>query len=88
MLLLNQLGKRVRLLHLKDRKADFPTSQVLDASAEHFTEAGNGTIPWRPLLTLAQKQGIEHYYVEQDETDKSPMDSLKMSYTFLRKELS
>jgi len=87
-LLLNQLGKRVRLLHLKDRKADFPTSQVLDASAEHFTEAGNGTIAWRPLLTLAQKLGIEHYFVEQDETDKSPMESLKISYTFLRKELS
>jgi sugar phosphate isomerase/epimerase len=87
-LLLNQLGKRVRLLHLKDRKADVPTSQVLDASAEHFTEVGNGTIAWRPLLALAQKLGIEHYYVEQDESDKSPMDSLKISYTFLRKMLS
>jgi sugar phosphate isomerase/epimerase len=87
-LLLNQLGKRVRLLHLKDRKADVPTSQVLDASAEHFTEVGNGTIQWRTLLALAQKLGIEHYYVEQDESDKSPMDSLKISYTFLRKMLS
>jgi sugar phosphate isomerase/epimerase len=84
-LLLNQLGKRVRLLHLKDRKADFPTSQVLDPSAEHFTEVGNGTIAWRPLLALAQKLGIEHYFVEQDESDKSPMDSLKISYTFLHK---
>ncbi|HEY2002374.1 MAG TPA: sugar phosphate isomerase/epimerase [Acidobacteriaceae bacterium] len=86
-LLLNQLGKRVRLLHLKDRKADFPTSQVLDASAEHFTELGNGTIQWRALLALAQRLGIEHYYVEQDESDKSPMDSLKISYTFLHKML-
>jgi sugar phosphate isomerase/epimerase len=87
-LLLNQLGKRVRLLHLKDRKADVPTSQVLDASAEHFTEVGNGTIQWRALLALAQRLGIEHYYVEQDESDKSPMESLKISYTFLRKMLS
>ena len=86
-LLLNQLGKRVRLLHLKDRKADFPTSQVLDASAEHFTEVGNGTLQWRALLALAQRLGIEHYYVEQDESDKSPMDSLKISYTFLHKML-
>ena len=86
-LLLNQLGKRVRLLHLKDRKADFPTSQVLDASAQHFTEVGNGTIQWRALLALAQRLGIEHYYVEQDESDKSPMDSLKISYTFLHKML-
>jgi sugar phosphate isomerase/epimerase len=84
-LLLNQLGKRVRLLHLKDRKANVPTSQVLDPSAEHFTEIGNGTIAWRALLALAQKLGIEHYFVEQDESDKSPMDSLKISYTFLHK---
>jgi sugar phosphate isomerase/epimerase len=83
-LLLNQLGKRVRMLHLKDRKAHVPTSQVLDDSAENFTEVGKGTIAWRALLALAQKLGIEHYFVEQDKSDTSPMDSLKISYTFLR----
>jgi sugar phosphate isomerase/epimerase len=84
-LLLNQLGRRVRLLHLKDRQAGVPTSQALDDSAEHFTEVGSGSIAWRPLLALAQKLGIEHYYVEQDESDKPPMDSLKISYAFLHK---
>jgi sugar phosphate isomerase/epimerase len=87
-LLLNQLGRRVRLLHLKDRLAGFPTSQVLDDAAAHFSEVGNGTIAWRPLLALAQKLGIEHYFVEQDKSDKSPMDSLKISYSFLRKILN
>ena len=87
-LLLNQLGRRVRLLHLKDRKADVPTSQALDDSAEHFTEVGSGTIAWRPLLALAQKLGVEHYFVEQDKSDTSQMDSLKISYTFLHKILS
>jgi sugar phosphate isomerase/epimerase len=84
-LLLNQLGRRVRMLHLKDRKADVPTSQELDDAAKHFTEAGNGTIAFKPLLALAQKLGVEHYFVEQDESDKSPMESLKISYTYLRK---
>jgi sugar phosphate isomerase/epimerase len=87
-LLLNQLGKRVRLLHLRDRKADVPTSQALDNSAEHFTEVGSGTIAWRPLLALAQKIGVEHYFVEQDKSNTSPMDSLKTSYAFLRKVVS
>jgi len=87
-LLLNQLGKRVRLLHLKDRKVDVPTSQALDDSAGHFTEVGSGTIAWRPLLALAQKLGIEHYFVEEDKSDKPPMDSLKISYAFLHKTLS
>jgi sugar phosphate isomerase/epimerase len=82
-LLLNQLGKRVRLLHLKDRKAGQPTSQELDDGSKHFTEVGNGTIAWRPLLAAARKVGIEHYYVEQDESDKAPTDSLKISYQFL-----
>jgi sugar phosphate isomerase/epimerase len=87
-LLLNQLGKRVRLLHLKDRKGEVPTSQALDDAAEHFTEVGSGTIRWRPLLALAQKLGIEHYFVEQDKSDTTPMDSLKISYGFLHKILN
>ena len=82
-LLLNQLGKRVRLLHLKDRKAGQPTSQELNDGAKHFTEVGSGTIAWRPLLALAQKLGVERYYVEQDESDKPPVDSLKLSYNYL-----
>lgn len=87
-LLLNQLGKRVRMLHLKDRQAAVPTSQMLDDSAMHFTEVGKGTIAWRPLLALAQKLGVEYYFVEQDESDKSPMDSLKISYDFLHSIMS
>jgi sugar phosphate isomerase/epimerase len=87
-LLLNQLGKRVRLLHLKDRKAGHPTSQELNEAAMHFTEVGNGTIAWRQLFAQAEKLGIEHYYIEQDESDKAPMDSLKISYQYLHKLLS
>lgn len=84
-LLLNQLGKRVRLLHLKDRKQGNPTSQELNDAAMHFTEVGSGTIAWRQVFAEAEKLGIEHYYIEQDESDKSPMDSLKISYQYLHK---
>ena len=35
-----------------------------------------------------QKLGIEHYFVEEDKSDKPPMDSLKISYGFLRKILN
>jgi len=87
-LLLHQLGKRVRLLHLKDRKAGQPTSQELNDAASHFTEVGKGSIAWRPLLAEAQRLGVEHYYVEQDESDKPPMESLKISHAYLRRLLS
>lgn len=83
-LLLRQLGKRVRMLHLKDRTAGHPTSQELNEAAGHFVEVGKGSIAWRPLLAEAKKLGVEHYYVEQDKSDKSPMESLKISYMFLR----
>ncbi len=84
-LLLHQLGKRVRLLHLKDRKPNQPTSQELNDAAAHFTEVGKGSIQWKPLLAEAQRLGIEHYYVEQDESDKSPTESLQISYQYLHR---
>ncbi len=87
-LLLSQLGKRVRLLHIKDRKAGQPTSQELNESAFHFTEVGSGTIPWKAIFAEAEKIGIEHYYVEQDQTEVPPIDSLKTSYQYLHRLLS
>lgn len=87
-LLLNQLSRRVRLLHVKDRQAGVPTSQELDDSAMHFTEVGSGTVPWRQVFAAAEKIGVEHYFVEQDQTDKPPLDSLKISYQYLHKLLA
>jgi sugar phosphate isomerase/epimerase len=87
-LLLHQLGRRVRLLHLKDRKPGQPTSQELNEAASHFIEVGKGSIAWRPLLAEAQRLGIEHYYIEQDEGDKPPVESLKISYAYLHRLLS
>ncbi len=78
------LGSRVRMLHLKDRKGGAATSQQLDDAASHFTEVGNGSIPWQKVLQEAKKVGVEHYYVEQDKCDKPPMDSLAISYKYLK----
>ncbi len=78
--MLERLGKRIRLLHLKDRKPGFPSSQQLNSAAEHFTEVGSGSIDWKKILDLAQKDGIEHSFVEQDETERPPIESLRISY--------
>lgn len=74
---------RLQMLHLKDRKPGFPTSQTLNPTAEHFTEVGSGTINWKAILAQAQAQGIEHYFVERDSGDKSPIDSIRVSYQYL-----
>jgi sugar phosphate isomerase/epimerase len=82
--MLKQLGKRVRLLHLKDRKPGFPPSQQLNDAAEHFTEVGNGSIAWPEVMREAAKLQVEHYYVEQDKCDKPCIDSLAISYKYLK----
>ena len=78
-------GNRIQLLHLKDRKPGFPTSQVKDAAAEHFTEVGSGTINWKPILAAAEKNGVKHFYAERDSGDLPPMQSLRISFQYLQR---
>lgn len=83
--MLKQLGRRVRLIHLKDRKPGFPPSHDMGAASSHFTEVGHGSIHWKAVLTEAESQQVEHYFVEQDESDQSPVESIRESYQYLRK---
>ena len=83
--MMQKLGNRIRMLHLKDRKPGFAPSQRLDKSAEHFTEVGNGSIDWKKILVAARQHRIEHMFVEQDETERPPIESLRISYTNLQK---
>lgn len=78
--MLDKLGNRVKLLHLKDRKPGFPTSQEMNKKAEHFTPVGTGTIQWKEILVAARPHGIEHMFVEQDSGDTTPLDELRTSY--------
>jgi sugar phosphate isomerase/epimerase len=80
-----QYGNRIKLLHLKDRKPGFPTSQMKDAAAEHFTEVGAGTIHWQEILAVAEKNGVKHLFVERDSGDLLAMESLRISYQNLQK---
>jgi sugar phosphate isomerase/epimerase len=81
---LHQYRDRISLLHIKDRLANSPTSYVEDASAEHFTEVGKGTIPWQPLLTQARRQGIRYVFLDQDKTEMPALESLKQSFAYLQ----
>ena len=83
--LLRRLGKRVRMLHLKDRKPGFPPSTDTSRQSQHFTEVGSGSIDWPSILKLAQHLEIDYYFVEQDETDIPVMESIQKSYNYLRK---
>jgi sugar phosphate isomerase/epimerase len=82
--MLNRLGKRVRMLHVKDRKAGFPPSNDMNESSAHFTEVGTGSLDWPKILAAAEKLQVEHYFIEQDHITGPPLDSLRISYKYLR----
>jgi sugar phosphate isomerase/epimerase len=82
--MLKTLGNRIQLVHLKDRKAGFPTSQELNKRAEHMTPVGAGTINWKDILSAAQQNGVAHMFVEQDSGDLPPLEELRISYKNLQ----
>jgi len=86
--MLEQYPKRIRMLHLKDRKPGFPPSQELNDAAGHFTEVGTGTLNWKAILALAEKNNIDYMFVEQDETERPVLESLRISYNNLQKLLT
>jgi sugar phosphate isomerase/epimerase len=82
---MDEHADRIHLLHLKDRKAGFPVSQWKDKGAEHFTEVGSGTLDWKAILAAAEKNKIQHMFVEQDEPEIPPIESLRKSFSYLQK---
>jgi len=83
--MMDEHADRIRMLHLKDRKPGFANSQSLDDAAMHFTEVGNGTLNWKDILAAAQKNKIEHMFVEEDFCERPPLESLRISYNNLQK---
>jgi len=67
---------RFPIVHIKD----------MDNTPGHFfTEVGRGIIDFRPILAAAKQAGIQHYFIEQDETPGSPFESLKISLDYLKR---
>lgn len=78
--MLHRYGSRIFSLHLKDREPNVPTSTELGPSAQHFTEVGEGTLDWKDIFRLAAKDHIRYMFVEQDITERPPLESLQISY--------
>jgi sugar phosphate isomerase/epimerase len=84
--LINQLGKRVPLLHLKDKDAAAPVETDEGKVARtSFKEVGSGGLDFPAILKAAASAGVSHLFVEQDQTPGDPIASLKKSYEYLAK---
>src|SRR5829696_3016621 len=61
---------RFPLVHVKDMD---------NTARKFFTEVGRGVIDFRKIFSHAKTAGIEHYFIEQDETPGEPIESVKIS---------
>ncbi len=81
--MLKQYRDRVHLLHLKDRTAGTTVSYDPPPPG-HFTDVGKGTIDWPSIFRQAHAQGIRYFFVDQDASSLPPLDSLKVSFSYLK----
>lgn len=75
---------RVPLVHLKDKAKGTPV-QYDEGKVPHeaFKETGRGEVNFAAFLPAAAKAGVKYYYVEQDYSAGSPLDSLRTSHQAL-----
>lgn len=73
--LLDQYGKRVRCVHLKDGKGRGNAPQA---------EAGNGVMEWDKVLKACDRCDVEFGAVELDECPRPPLESIKISLDYFR----
>lgn len=70
-----QKGK-IACIHLKDLK--------MVGNSSTYAEIGQGNLEWENIIPACEEAGAEYALVEQDETDKDPFESLKISYDYLK----
>jgi sugar phosphate isomerase/epimerase len=83
--LMRLLGSRLKMLHLKDRAPGFPVSYDMNPESGHFEPVGKGTLDWKAILAEGERLGVEHYFVEQDQSKGPAIDAVRASYEYLRK---
>lgn len=81
--LIKKLAGRVEQLHLKDLKDGIKLPEYGKVPNDAFKELGNGIIKTEPILVAAEKAGIKHCHVEQDQSPDA-LASIKQSITYLK----
>lgn len=66
---------RFPLWHVKD----------MERGSEQFAEVGHGVIDFDRIFAARQIAGLEHWFVEQDQTSREPFESLAMSRDYILK---
>ncbi|MGC2160772.1 MAG: sugar phosphate isomerase/epimerase [Silvibacterium sp.] len=81
---LRKYPKRITMLHVKDFKGLAAHTSITDPPPA--TELGRGSIDYGPIFREAAKHGyVNHCFVEQEEFDVPPAESLKIDAEYMRK---
>jgi sugar phosphate isomerase/epimerase len=83
--MIKRYADRFRLFHLKDRTPNAPISYDMNAASQHFTELGQGSIPFPKLLELVHRAGVKYVYLDQDETPSPVFQSMAGSFAYLKR---
>ncbi|MEO8126889.1 MAG: sugar phosphate isomerase/epimerase [Bryobacteraceae bacterium] len=83
--LLQKYRNRVPLMHLKNVVEGTEKRYKEDIPRTAFREVGKGMIEILPVLKAAEKAGVKHYFVEQDQTPGDPLESLRESFEYVSK---
>lgn len=74
---LKQHGKRYELCHIKDYKKEADGKVVQQ-------NLGKGVVNYKAILKQAQKSGMKHFLVEQEEYPQSPMASMQVDADYMK----
>ncbi|MBK1875232.1 sugar phosphate isomerase/epimerase family protein [Pelagicoccus mobilis] len=80
--LIKKLKGRVSQLHLKDLKKGTTLPEFGQLPKDAFKELGNGMIDIEPIIKVAEKAGVSHCHVEQDQSP-DPIKSVQQSIQYL-----
>ncbi|MDG2253849.1 MAG: hypothetical protein P8L49_02725, partial [Opitutaceae bacterium] len=72
----------VSQLHLKDVKKGMALPNFGSIPKDAFKELGNGSINMEPIINAADKAGVAHCHVEQDQSP-NPIKSIQQSIQHL-----
>ncbi|WP_407351686.1 sugar phosphate isomerase/epimerase family protein [Luteimonas sp. R10] len=79
--LLARHADRISSLHIKDVRKDARTG--VDRVDTQTTEVGNGRVDWPKLFAAVDPRRIRHYFVEQENFERPPLESAKLSFDYL-----
>ena len=73
--------------YFKKAPGRFPLWHVKDmepGDEQFFAEVGQGTIDFRRIFEAKDIAGMKYFFVEQDQSRRSPFESIQMSYNYLQ----